>query len=286
MAAFYGGLSGLEMGEEEYPLAQGVILRRTYAHVMAPFLLAANRPVSPGAHHPGPWRSVTGGFFADVTSELEISPWGTHTAESILKSTLLLIRLAVNPAVIAPVTSDRPFASLTFAGELPLTLNAREISPRHFPLGVKDAVFNQHRASWVAEHLTTVLELLSTSSEFSFAVEAFMAGQFQEHTALILVSLWGSLESLFSPSTSELRFRVSALIASYLEAPGQERLQLQRLVAKLYDKRSAAAHGKPKHEENDVLETYWLLARVLRRIIETGTVPNKETLEAQLFGAL
>ena len=57
-----------------------------------------------------------------------------------------------------------------------------------------------------------------------------------------MVSPWGALEALFSPSTSELKFRVSSLIAAYFEVPGVERVKCQREVAKLYDKRSTAAH--------------------------------------------
>lgn len=111
------------------------------------------------------------------------------------------------------------------------------------------------------------------------------AGQFVEDTALILVSLWGALEAIFSPSTSELRFRVSALIAAYLNPPGPKRLFDQREIANLYDKRSAAAHGKRKHQGDDVLRTFELLRRVLIAIIRDGKIPTKAELEERLFGA-
>jgi hypothetical protein len=60
---------------------------------------------------------------------------------------------------------------------------------------------------------------------------------------------------------------------------------LQKDIAKLYDKRSAAAHGKPKHDAEDLLATFNLLRRVLFEIIiDRGVVPSKEALEAALFG--
>ena len=100
-----------------------------------------------------------------------------------------------------------------------------------------------------------------------------------------MVSIWGALEALFSPSTTELKFRVSALIAAFLEPPGMERAKLQKEIAKLYDKRSAAAHGKPKHEPEDLLSSFNLLRRVLIAIIASGKVPSKNDLEGMLFGS-
>jgi hypothetical protein len=81
-----------------------------------------------------------------------------------------------------------------------------------------------------------------------------------------------------------LRFRVSALIAAFLEPPGESRLAVQKHVAALYDKRSAAAHGLPRHDRNDVLDTLNLLRRVALMIIDNKKVPTKRELEAKLFG--
>lgn len=72
---------------------------------------------------------------------------------------------------------------------------------------------------------------------------------------------------------------------AYLEPPGQTRHDLQRSVAKLYDKRSAAAHGKPQHEQEDLLASFTLLGRILQKILDDRAVPSKELLERQLFGA-
>ena len=99
-----------------------------------------------------------------------------------------------------------------------------------------------------------------------------------------MVAIWAALEALFSPSTTELRFRVSALIASYLEPPGELRQSRAKAIGKLYDKRSSAAHGKSTHEDDDLLASFNLLGEVLRRMIEQGRVPTKPELEGMLFG--
>jgi len=52
----------------------------------------------------------------------------------------------------------------------------------------------------------------------------------------------------------------------------------------LYDKRSAAAHGKPKHQSEDLVATFELLRRVLIMMIRLRAVPSKDELDARLFG--
>jgi hypothetical protein len=138
---------------------------------------------------------------------------------------------------------------------------------------------------WVQENWKVAHKLYSSSTEFRLAADSLDSGQFVPNHALTLVSLWASLEAIFSPSTSELKFRVSALIAAYLEPPGMKRLELQKQVASLYDLRSAAAHGKPRHEPDHLLKSFELIRKVLLRMIHEASVPTKETLERRLFGA-
>ena len=59
-----------------------------------------------------------------------------------------------------------------------------------------------------------------------------------------MVSLWAGLESLFSPSTMELRFRVSALISSYLHEHGKERQNLYKKIMKLLYRPVMKVHQK------------------------------------------
>ncbi len=97
----------------------------------------------------------------------------------------------------------------------------------------------------MAERRPVALQLVGHIAEFSLAMEALDGSQYLQKSSLALVSLWAALEALFLDTKSELRFRISAFIASYMEPLGKGRADLQRAVAKLYDQRSAAAHGKP-----------------------------------------
>jgi hypothetical protein len=67
----HAGLSGLELGDDFLDLGDGISLRKTYAHLMAPFMMAF-KPAPPGRHHPAPWKAARGGFSFDVTAELGI----------------------------------------------------------------------------------------------------------------------------------------------------------------------------------------------------------------------
>jgi hypothetical protein len=126
---------------------------------------------------------------------------------------------------------------------------------------------------------------MASHADFKLAMEAFELSTFIPHHALTLVSLWGALEALFSPSTSELRFRVSVLIASYVHPPGRHRAELQEEIFDLYDKRSAAAHGKPKHNTDHLMQTFNILQRVLIKMIDEKAVPSKAALSNMLLGA-
>jgi hypothetical protein len=76
---------------------------------------------------------------------------------------------------------------------------------------------------------------------------------------------------------------VSGNISCFLEPPGASRVAVQRTSAKLYDARSAAAHGKPHNDLAPAAQTYALARRLVMRILETGKVPNASDLEEMLL---
>lgn len=95
----------------------------------------------------------------------------------------------------------------------------------------------------------------------------------------------GGLEAVFSPEKAELRYRISSAIASFLEPAGLPRMTAQRAISKLYDSRSAAAHGRADKRRDSLQETYAFARRAVVKIIEDNRVPTHIELEAKLFGA-
>jgi len=295
----YAGLAAIELPEEPVDFGDGVKLSRTFARFSTSFNfintgdtsvpnLDATKPGElPPLPPPAMWHlrarqlDVTSQLFVPESPGLQSTK--AHQVARLLTSTL---RLYADPAVTLVAISTHPYDSLIERRLEGCKLSPIEILPRHFPLGLVTSGCNVNGISWVARHWKTVLRLYQSHAEFRLAVDALDHGQFEPNPSLTLVALWGAIEALFSPSTTELRFRVSSLVAAFLEAPGSARLAKQRSVAALYDQRSAAAHGKPKHTPDHLLATFELVRSLLIKIIELGEVPTKAQLEERMFGSI
>ncbi|POO56160.1 HEPN domain-containing protein [Agrobacterium rosae] len=280
------GLSGFELSDRSLILPRGMRIQGTFAHLMSPLTVAFARPEG-GGPHPGPWKAARGGFGQDITAQLMIPPQADQTFSGrleVAKTLLFLMRLWSSPEITAPTFSNTAFRDIIDAPDGDATLLAFEHKPRYFLLKSEKPETTVDTLPWVADNFESANRLITTSSEFRLAAYTLDSGQFVENTALVLVSIWGALEAIFSPSKTELSFRVSSLIASYLYPPGVTRRDAQRKIAGLYNKRSAAAHGKPSHGGQDLLESFEILRKVLIKFIRDGEVPTKETLEGNLFG--
>jgi hypothetical protein len=59
----------------------------------------------------------------------------------------------------------------------------------------------------------------------------------------------------------------------------------QKVIAKLYDSRSSAAHGREDKKSDSLQDTYAVAKRAVVKMIEQNRVPTHTELEAKLFGA-
>lgn len=286
----YIGLSGLDLNPEPIDLGNGVTLKPTFAHVFSTDILAFERPATPSSYHPGPWQANSKRAGTDITAELHIpascarshqSPW------QIAKTIVTLLRIFCDPLISSQIASDCPIDELkerkyssSSDKHVALLIGSRE---RHFHFQLVSREQILQSLNWVAKNWEKAVELNSSSPEFEFALQSFDEAQFIPSHSMMLVSLWGALEAIFSRNNAELRFRVSANIAAFLAPRGAARIQKQREVLKLYDARSSAAHGSQKHGPDELLRTFELLRHSIIRMIELGWVPSKEKLEEILF---
>jgi len=67
----YGGLSGVEMVDTEFDFGRGIIIRKTYAHLTSPFIMAF-KPPGKYKFHDGPWKAAKGGVSFDISAEVEV----------------------------------------------------------------------------------------------------------------------------------------------------------------------------------------------------------------------
>lgn len=284
----YAGLAGRLLEVESFDLGEGVTISQTFMHVMAP-LMAAFAPAPRGGHHPAPWKPLKGGFGFDIRCELKIPTATAHRYNSDPNQTLwcivALVRLRSGPGITMPALTTEPFAELKTTND-EIAIWPVEIEPRILEVQCSlPTQVTELDLAWVRNVWPATCRLVSNSSEFSLSLETFDQCVFLRHPSLALLSLWAALEALFSGGRDELRYRISAGIATFLERPGLGRLSLQKEIAKLYDSRSAAAHGRPENAREPLIKTYSLARRVVSKMIEDDHVPSRAELEAKLFGA-
>src|SRR5258708_38413569 len=235
----YAGLYGLAMVPDVFELGRGVVASRTYAHFMAPFMMAFN-PAVPGKNHPGPWKPAKGGIYIDIATELHL-PSTTSCPQFDRVNTIwwlvALMRLKITPAISVPIISSEKFASIPAIEQEPHLWPMEIHTPRLFPEGADVKSVDVLELEWLRDNWYEAASLWG-NEDFSFALQAVDASLWNHTPALALVALWGALERLFSPSSSELSFRVSANIAAYLEPTGRQRYAFFKNVKSLYDSRS------------------------------------------------
>jgi len=283
------GISGVGCEVDAFDLGHGVSLRRTYAHLMAPFMVAFARPEKPGQHHPGPWAAASGGLAFDIQVEVTIPsditsslPCENTTAAWWI---VALLRLRSGPRLRAPVLSNYPLTK-DAASCKDLHIRPLEVAPHQLMLDPEaKSRISLGDLKWTKNNWLSSLSLLQNSPKFSILLESFDQAAFNQRPQLALLMLWTGLEEVFSPSRSELRYRISSLIASYLELPGQSRLARQKAIAKLYDSRSAAAHGRGNTAVEPLWETYYLARETVLKMLDEKHAPSRTELEERMFGA-
>jgi len=283
------GLAGVKLELAEYSLGSGVRLSQTYAHMMAHFMMAYS-PAEPGGAHPAPWSAVNGGAFTfDIYVQLKV-PASTLLGLDLDASFIAwwitgMLRLRLGPMFIVPIIGEQTFA------EAKINHN----KARFYPIETYNQILildpnarqsiSEVDLAWTAKYWLAASRLYRENDAFRLLFEAVDQAMFARHRNLALLWVWGGLEAVFSPDKTELRYRISSSIASFLEAPGIPRMNAQKAIAKLYDSRSTVAHGREDKKGDSLQETYALARRALLKMIENNRVPTHVELEAKLFGA-
>jgi len=275
---FHYFLSGVQLDFDTFDLGNDAVLSRTYLHLMAHPILAFAQPESRGPH-PGPWQAVEaapGTVSMDLHAVLSITsdsqdPKAPHDWANWIT---LLMRFSTDTAVTITLSSTSDVESLRKGGS-----QARLLEP--FRRLHEGTTIGLESAQWLRDNWQRSLHL-SEQEDLMFALGAIYHSH-RSAESLGLVSVWAAFERLFSSNASELKFRVCANIAAYLEAPGEERYNLFKYLAKLYDARSAAAHGSEIKRRDAYMDSVTIASQLVIRIIDLGKVPTKEELERELF---
>jgi hypothetical protein len=285
----FGGISGVTLPMESFSLGEGIELRQTFSHLFSANIMAF-APPGPEGYHPAPWKAAKGGFGYDIAVEI-CAPPRTSLGESFDAREIIwwiaaLLRLTRFPYLSVPVFSDYSFRDIPNIKEEP-TLTPFETEKRILgALQGEHCALSLENLTWVAQKWRSAGQLLNSNPKFFGAIKAFDSSTVRGRASASMLALWGGIEQLFAPSATELRFRVAALLASYLETPGNARLELYKRVLKLYNERSLAAHTAKEVEAGPLVETYVIMRNALLRMIDEEKVPTQSELESLLFCVL
>lgn len=285
----FGGLTGVMMGEGPVDLGEGVILRSTYAHLFAPFMAAFSppRPDSRLKIHGGPVKAAKGGMAFDILVELEVplgigKQWGMDEHD-VIRLVASLLRLSAFPYMSVSAVSDISFNDIPKVDREPV-IRPFETEHRMFSAPKeKLPELDSENLAWLREVWKSTAELMKSDVRFQQAFRAFDSVSAQGRISSSLLSVWGAIEHLFSPNTGELRYRVSANMATFLTDRGPDQLKLFKELSALYADRSTAAHTAKDIEHSPLVSSYVHLRNALVKIVDRGKVPTQGELEEMLF---
>jgi hypothetical protein len=132
---------------------------------------------------------------------------------------------------------------------------------------------------WISKHWRTVAKIGSSNESFDRAFFVYDDSARQGSCGLATLQILSSIERLFVSGGSDLSYRLSLRVASYLEVDSEERFKCFKSVQRLYKERSKIAHGGTSDNLAAYLDSRRLLQRILRNIIESGIVPSDEDLD-------
>lgn len=276
----FGGLAGATLCVDEFKVCEGLVLRRTYAHVMSPYILAFKRPEPPDRWHPAPWKPARGGMSLDVEIEVTLDEGARPTGFDRINTlwwTLALLRLSTGAKLRMPVVSDTSFTSVRTSSVEPV-LWPIEMLPRQF-LTVTDPpeVIGEEHLVWMREAFGPGSELMNDEA-FGRAFQAFDDVMWAHSAGSAIVMVWAALETLIQPGRDQITKRLASSLAALLEPPGAERERLFQRLTLLYEARGGSAHASRSPEAQQLMSSFDVARRSFIACIDNREVPNAAKL--------
>ena len=280
--SLFGGLAGAVLAVDEFEICEGLVLRKTYAHVMSPYVLAFRRPESPDEHHPGPWKSARGGVWLDVEIEIALQQGVRPTGFDRLNTlwwTLALLRLSTGAPLRLPVVSDTSFAVVADASPEP-TIWPIETLPRQFlTVSAPPQTIEEQHLLWVRDAFRPGAALMNDPS-FGRAFQTFDGAIWAHSAGSALVTVWAALETLIRPGKRDITKLLASSLAALLEPPGPTRDRLFGRAKTLYEARGGSAHASRQPEAEQLLSSFEIGRRSFAACIDRQSTPVVSELQA------
>ena len=164
---------------DEFDLGDGIIIRKTYAHLFAPFMMAFSPPSGNGKLniHGGPWKQAKGGISFDILVEIEMPKLAEFEksldSEELVWLIACLIRLGNYPFVLVSAISDMSFSNIK-TDEVQPTIYPIETENRIFSLeGDKKPILSVEDLGWIKEYWKSTAKLIKSDPRFYSALRSF-----------------------------------------------------------------------------------------------------------------
>lgn len=277
----FGGMAGATLNVDKFEICEGLVIRRTYAHVMSPYILAFRQPERAGQHHPGPWKPARGGHVGldveiEIALQVEARPTGFNRLNT-LWWVLTLLRLSTGARLRMPVVSDTAFSCIAESSTEP-TLWPIETLPRqlHTMPDPPEAI-GEKELLWVHQAFGPGSELMNDEA-FGRAFQTFDDVIWAHSSGSAIVMTWAALETLIRPGRSDITKRLASSLAALLEPPGAERERLFQQIKLLYETRGSSAHASRSPGAHQLFESLGVARRAFIACIDNREVPKAETL--------
>ena len=204
----FAGIAGCRLGDEaEIDLGAGIMLKKTFAHLMSPLLMAF-APPEPGQPHPAPWAPVRGSRGIDIYVQLGVPslldlPSKSFDNINTIWFVAALLRLHTSAPIFVAALADRPFEQIAEgvggpSAEMPIAVIS-ELVPRYSAEGISEgAPLPAESTEWLRTTLWRNSRLLRRDTRLNQAFQAFDHAPSVESPAVGLLVLWGAIEHLFS----------------------------------------------------------------------------------------
>lgn len=273
----FGGISGVPLPSDTFALGFGLTLRRTYAKLTAPYILAFAPPPKLSAPSPGPWAAV-GEKSLVVLVELELAGEAALGFDRLntLWFVVALLRLKLALPVKMPVLADRPFQRIPDdtdrANVFPV-----EIQLQQLLTAPPDKLPTAADFEWLRDNLFAASELMK-DPVFHRSFQTLDGAIHTQNAGAGIVIAWAAIETLIRPGNTRITERVCRSLAAYLNPPGSDRDRAFTTIERCYAARGGAVHAGTPPEAEQFHTAFRLARSALLRSIERRERPDIDVL--------
>lgn len=270
----YGCLTGFDLPCDEYQLAPGLMLSKTYVDTFGATMMAFAPPLKPKAANPTPWAAVRGGFSFESRVQLYVEnvlDGFTCTSTAWLVASLFRLRMAA-PVRLA-VLGNMPFKEMGPRWQAVAAL-AFESAPHQL------GIFRAHHADASVEDLNWVRDVLPKAARlyhedrFMRAFSVYDEANWSPRKELGTILIWTAIECLFDLGGEQNKTKaICESLSAFVASDAADRDRAYNVIRDLYQKRGRVVHVGKKLENQDFLQSAALARAAFSNVLNWDKLP-------------